>query len=103
MGLTNGKSLGKKKAPNPRPFFEISYCTLSEALAENPEGYTVAFQKTEGDLFLFLKTAELVGDRFVWRFVDNVNDAGLWDLEDCIKVLVWVREEIPHAVAVAVV
>lgn len=104
MGSINGKSRGKKsKAPRPKPAAKISHCTLAEAEARSPEGYTVAFQDAPGAPFLFLKTAEMREERLFWEFVADVNDAGLWSLEDCAKVLLRVREDIPHAVAVAVV
>jgi hypothetical protein len=103
MGQINGTSRGKKKAPKQGPDVKVSHCTLAEAEARNPGGYTVAFQDAPDAPFLFLKTGELVEGRWFWRFVKDVDDAGLWDLKDCAKLLLRVRDDIPHAVAVAVV
>lgn len=106
MESMNGKSRGKKSKPRTTKLTpQIVHCTLLEAAARNPEGYTVGFQKTPDSPMLFLQTAEVNQEwgGLIWTFVPSIDDAGLWDLEGCARILLRIRDDIPQAVAVAVV
>jgi hypothetical protein len=100
-----GTNSRKSKAVKPRPAPKVVHTTFADASARNPKGYTVAFQKTPDAPLFYLKTAEAnpAGGGLIWMFVADVYEAGLWDLDDFRKLLERVREDIPHAVGVAVV